>query len=158
MTGKLISRLWKILPQRVRRSLIRVTQQKFTASAAAVVRNKNDEILVLNHVLRPRSGWGLPGGFLESGEQPSEGIARELREETGLDITDVRLLSVRTLGTHIEFIFTANAAGDPTELSRELFGWQWCNARELPEGLPPSQRYMIEKAFADEFDKIDAAV
>lgn len=158
MTGKLISRLWKILPQRVRRWLIRVTQQKFTASAAAVVRNENDEVLVLNHVLRPRSGWGLPGGFLESGEQPSEGIVRELREETGLEITDVRLLNVRTLGTHIEFIFTANAAGDPTKLSREIFGWKWCGRAELPDSLPAGQRYMIEKAFAAEFDKIDSAV
>src|SRR5690606_18656191 len=106
MTGKLISRLWKILPQRVRRSLIRVSQQKFTASAAAVVRGRDGKVLLLDHVLRPRSGWGLPGGFLERGEHPSEGIRRELREETGLEITGVRLFSVRTLDAHVEFIFT----------------------------------------------------
>jgi ADP-ribose pyrophosphatase YjhB (NUDIX family) len=158
MIDKMISRLWKNLPQRVRRAFIRVTQQKFTASAAAVVRNKDDEILVLNHVLRPRSGWGLPGGFLERGEQPSEGIRREIREETGLEITEIKLLSISTLGTHIEFIFTANADGDPTALSREIFEWKWCDAAELPEGLPASQRFMIERAFAAEFDKIDAAV
>src|SRR5690606_27549225 len=136
MTGKIISRLWQILPQRVRRSLIRVTQQKFTASAAAVIRNGDGKVLLLDHVLRPRSGWGLPGGFFESGEQPSEGIRRELLEETGLEITEIKLLSVRTLGTHIEFIFTAYAGGDPTALSREIFGWRWCGIGELPEGLP----------------------
>ena len=158
MIDKLVSRLWKIAPRRVRRSLIRITQQKFTASAAAVIRNGDGKILLLDHVLRPRSGWGLPGGFLESGEQPSEGIRRELREETGLEITNLRLLNVRTLGTHIEFIFTAAAGNDPTSLSSEIFGWKWFDAGELPDGLPGSQRAMIEKAFAGGFDKIDAAV
>jgi 8-oxo-dGTP diphosphatase len=37
--------------------------------------------------------WGLPGGHLEEGEDPAEGAARELEEETGvrLDPAELRL-------------------------------------------------------------------
>jgi mutator protein MutT len=36
--------------------------------------------------------WGLPGGTVEPNETPTEAIIRELQEETGLDIFNMRLL------------------------------------------------------------------
>lgn len=38
--------------------------------------------------------WALPVGFCEVGETPAEGIAREVREETGLIVRPDRLLGV----------------------------------------------------------------
>ena len=38
--------------------------------------------------------WALPVGFCEVGETPAEGIAREVREETGLIVRPARLLGV----------------------------------------------------------------
>src|SRR5262245_27982217 len=39
-------------------------------------------------------GWGLPGGFMEPGESFEEAGIREVREETGIDVTDLELLGV----------------------------------------------------------------
>lgn len=41
--------------------------------------------------------WGLPGGGIDHGETPLEAVVREVREETGHELRDVRLADV---GSH----------------------------------------------------------
>ncbi len=49
-------------------------------------------LLVRRAIALRRGHWDLPGGFLEADEHPAAGVARELREETGLDIAVTGLL------------------------------------------------------------------
>ena len=44
-------------------------------------------VLIIKRRFEPLAGrWSLPGGALEVGETLAEGLAREMKEETGLDV------------------------------------------------------------------------
>jgi ADP-ribose pyrophosphatase YjhB (NUDIX family) len=141
---------WRILPARWRRSLTRATQQKFTVSAAVVIFNARKEVLLLNHVLRPYSGWGLPGGFIDKSEQPEEAIRREIREETGVELEDLRMVEVRVLGAHVEMLFAATTTGTPEVRSREIIGLGWFGVDDVPDDFSPAQHHFIRKVSGGE--------
>jgi len=146
----IVGKIWRNLPPFVRMKLIRVSQKKFTASVAAIITNEKREVLLLEHVLRPASGWGIPGGFMEYGEQPEEAIRRELREETGLKLENVRLYRARVLTRHIEFVFRAEATGKAEILSREILQAGWFETSQMPEKMNRAQKSLIEKVLAGE--------
>ncbi|MCV4861023.1 NUDIX hydrolase, partial [Escherichia coli] len=81
--------LWTILPQKSRLRLVRLSQPTFTVSVAAIVFDYKGKVLLLKHVLRTTAGWGLPGGFINKGEQPESAIRREIHEETGLELENL---------------------------------------------------------------------
>jgi 8-oxo-dGTP diphosphatase len=60
----------------------------------SVVLVRGGEILLIRHRRDARFYWDLPGGGLERGEGLTACAAREVQEETGLDINILRLLYV----------------------------------------------------------------
>ncbi len=55
-------------------------------ATAAIVLNEKGELLLVKRDREPKTGqWCLPGGYLELNETPEAGCLRELREETGLE-------------------------------------------------------------------------
>lgn len=77
------------------------------------------EGVVLIERSNPPYGWALPGGFIDPGEKPLEAAIREAKEETNLDVADVKELGVygqpgrdprfRTVST----VFIAKGVGRP---------------------------------------------
>jgi mutator protein MutT len=52
-------------------------------------------VLLVRRGTEPMMGhWSLPGGMLEVGERLSEGVVREVREETGLVVEAVELIEL----------------------------------------------------------------
>lgn len=147
---KLVRAMWQLLPTSVRLRVTRVFQTTFTVSVAAVVLNEKREVLLLDHVLRPGASWGLPGGFIDKAEQPEAAIRRELREETGIEIKDVRMLEMRTLGRHVEILFAGIGVGDPEVKSSEILSLGWFAGDALPERFPRSQRLIIGRVLGGE--------
>lgn len=63
------------------------------SATAAFIVNDNDEMLVVRRAKEPAKGTlDLPGGFVDMGETVEEGMVREIKEETGLDITNIQYL------------------------------------------------------------------
>lgn len=64
-----------------------------SAATVAFILNAKDELLVCRRGKEPAKGTlDLPGGFIDMYETAEEGIAREVKEETGLDLLNSRYL------------------------------------------------------------------
>jgi 8-oxo-dGTP diphosphatase len=151
MLKSLLARVWRGSPRFVRRTGVWLTQPRFAVTAGAVVSDERGRVLLLRHVLRKGSGWGVPGGFLNADEQPEEAVRRELREETGLELDSVELAFVRALGHvhQVEIIFRCTmsaAALERLEKNFEIDRAEWFARDALPRGLGLDQRRLIERA------------
>jgi len=136
------------MPVRLRRWSMRLAHTRFTVTAGAIIFNQAGEILVLKHRFRAGSGWGLPGGFLERGEQPIDALRRELREELGLELDDVEIFAARSFRKpkQVEVLFRGRANGPVTPRTMEVERAEWFSLDALPEGLPRDQRRFVEQA------------
>ena len=94
---------------------------------------------------------GHPGGFVEAGEQPEEGLRRELLEEIGLELDSAELVQTRTFKKprQIEIIFRCRSRGTALPQSMEIRKAGWFTATEIPEGLPQDQRRLIKDFLKD---------
>ncbi|HKO61798.1 MAG TPA: NUDIX domain-containing protein [Pyrinomonadaceae bacterium] len=151
MFKSLIGKFWRFLPPRIRRWSMRLTHPRFTVTAGALIFNDSGEILLLKHRFRAGSGWGLPGGFLEKGEQPLEALRRELREEIALELEDVEIFATRSFRKpqQVEVLFRCRANGAVTPRTMEVERAEWFFPESLPEGLPRDQRRLVEQATSD---------
>ena len=53
---------------------------------------ENNKILLVKQKVSETRNWSLPGGKLEQGETLEQGIIREMKEETGLDVEVLKML------------------------------------------------------------------
>jgi len=104
--------------------------------------------------------WGIPGGKTKLGETSEAALRRELKEETNLDVTEIRFVLVQDCIHSKEFYrdahfvllnYTCRCAGPPdVRLNDEAREFRWVNLREalaLPINAPT--RLLLE-AVADQ--------
>lgn len=144
----LIGIIWRRLPGRLRRWSMRLAHTRFTVTAGALIFNQAGQVLLLKHRFRAGSGWGLPGGFLQAGEQPIDALRRELREELALEIQEVEIFTARSFRRpkQVEVLFRGHADGAVTPRTMEVEHAGWFSLDALPEGLPRDQRSLVEQA------------
>lgn len=104
---------------------------------------KDNKLLILKRtkeeVQKPNI-WEIPGGRLELGEDPFQGLKREVKEEAGIDIEILRPLSVRHFtrddGQVITMIiFLCKVFDENIILSKEHCEFEWINIESAKEKL-----------------------
>lgn len=64
-----------------------------SSATVALIVNEKNELLVVRRKNEPgKDMLDMPGGFIDMGETGEEGMAREVKEETGLEATEVTYL------------------------------------------------------------------
>ncbi len=91
---------------------------------------KEGKMLLLKRAVEPfKDRWGLVGGSVEPEESLADGLKREFREETGLEVEVGRLLDERVENTHdrIKRIFTFEVTSATGEIKlnpeSKTYGW-----------------------------------
>lgn len=85
--------------------------------------------------------WELPGGLVDEGEEPQVTAAREVREELGWNVKNLRLIAeyepVIGMVRARHYIYAATSfevVGDPTELN-EMERLEWVPLAEIPDRI-----------------------
>lgn len=102
-----------------------------TPVLAAIVEVEG-RVLLARNALWPPKMFALITGFMEAGESPEEGIARELKEETNLDAQAVRLVGVYEFlrMNQVIIAYHVQASGE-VRLSPELADYRFYEPQQL---------------------------
>jgi mutator protein MutT len=128
-----------------------------TVAAAALVFDALGKILLVRRAKDPSAGkLGAPGGFIDIGESAEQGLRREVREEVGIEIDQLRFLTSFPNFYHyrevtypvVDLYFTANAIDpDSARPLDAVAGIEWRHPTEVPDDeiAFPSMRVALEK-------------
>lgn len=123
----------------------------------AAVINDRGEILLIRRA--DNGKWAMPGGALEVGETPAEGVVREVLEETGVPCEPVTLIGVfdsRLCGTsspqhlyHIVFLCkpSSTQAHRSASHAHEVVEVGWFAEDSLPDEIDPGHVSRIPEAY-----------
>jgi ADP-ribose pyrophosphatase YjhB (NUDIX family) len=110
-----------------------------TANALCV--DEGGRVLLTQRAHDPFAGlWDLPGGFLDEGEHPLDGIRRELREETGLEVEPLEFFCATTdrygddegAAATLNLTWTARVVGGEPAPADDVSELRWFGPDELP--------------------------
>lgn len=123
----------------------------------AIIRNADGHVLLIRESAQYTDGtnvgkWDVPGGRLHVGEYWQEGLVREVREETGLEIENIVPLSVQEWRPIIHdeeyqivaMFFSAVTNSTNVTLSKDHDEYQWIKPHDY-------QKYAISKELSAVF-------
>jgi ADP-ribose pyrophosphatase YjhB (NUDIX family) len=122
-------------------------------TASAFVLDDEGRILLARRAYEPDVGkWDVPGGFLEEGEDPVQGLRRELREEAGIeiDLGDFVGVFTDTYGDSpdekhvLNLVWEARIASGTPEPDDDVAELRWFPKDALPEDVELAFRWLAK--------------
>lgn len=114
-------------------------------SAGAIIFDPAGKVLLVK--TRMRGTWEWPAGRSEGNESPLQTARREVREESGLDISDYRFLGVNfqtggmTKNGRLQFTFVAEVdahlASSVSPQAMEISDYKWADLAEAKKIIAP---------------------
>ena len=125
--------------------------------AAAIIVRDGKVLLVRRRVTEGTLSWQFPAGAIEPGETPGQAAIRETREETGLTVTESKILGERVhpnTGRTMIYVACNILAGNPAIVDdEELVEFAWAGRGELadyvPYGFYPAVQEHLDTVLAD---------
>lgn len=103
----------------------------------ALVFNRKNQMLAISEKHYEYPHWKLPGGYVEKGEDIVDAAIREVKEETGVDVSFLSLITLRHShnmmygNSDIYLLLMMNAISDEITLSqREVKDCKWMDIKE----------------------------
>lgn len=138
--------LWRRLPPWAQWVTVWWGNAHFLVGAVALVQDADGRVLVARHTYRRHAPWALPGGWVRRDEDPAQAVAREILEETGLQVDVERPLTVQREGRgHLTVVYRARLVGGTFRPTGEVAEVRFIVPGTRLEGLRSDHRRLIEE-------------
>jgi 8-oxo-dGTP diphosphatase len=118
-----------------------------------------NRVLLIRRGSEPLKGhWSIPGGLLELGEELAEGVRREMKEETGLIVEPLEILTVfdritrrraRVQYHYVIVDYVCRRTGGRLRAGSDVVDARWVRREDLPQyHLSEKATAVVEQAFA----------
>lgn len=129
---------------------------------ALVLVRQDDQLLLLLRKHPPLANyWAPPAGYIEFDESLEEGAAREVKEETGLDVQIDRLSRVYSRAQAGVFMISFEAhvtGGELVVAEDEVLEARWFSRDELPRQAPPADGTLLDNLFVQVLEDVYESV
>lgn len=130
------------------------TPRHSVSVAAAIFDDSGEKVLLIKR--RDNGRWEPPGGVLELEETIEDGLRREVREETGVDIEVGPLTGIykNMRAGIVALVFKASARTAPSPDSAEAFAVRWMPFSDLGGLMTPAYYVRVRDAHTGDSPKI----
>ncbi len=118
--------------------------------ALVLVEREGKLLLLLRRHAPLANYWAPPAGYVEIDESLEEGAAREVREETGLQVSVNQLSKVYSRANVGVFLIAFRASligGKLTPAEDEVLQIKWFAPQEIPRQSPPTNGTLMDTVF-----------
>lgn len=148
MLLRVLARFYNALPVRWQRRVLDRTQHRFLVGVVGLGVDAEGRVLLARHRFGAPQ-WRFLGGFLAPRERIEDALAREIREETGLEVEIGPLLEANQgyRWQRVELVYAYRPRGGTEQLSAEVIELRAFDPADLPE-VRADQRGIIERQAA----------